>query len=147
MRMRGIRPFVEWEKMAGAAMVGDPLWSVRAFRLGLYAIECRSVDLRGASNQAQPHDGDQLTRAIGSIAANIAEGYSRASSAERARFYGYALGSAREAIVWYEVKRAEIGSATDDRQETLVQIRRLLLATIRRMRPAGDTSKLRDPQA
>jgi four helix bundle protein len=125
---------------------GDPLWTVRAFRLALYAVECRSLDLVGVARPPRPDDGEQLTRAVGSIAANIAEGYSRASSAERARFYAYALGSVREAIVWYEVRRSQIGSTTDDRQATLVEIRRLLLTTIRRMRPIGGTSKLRDPR-
>ena len=44
---------------------------------------------------------NQLYRAIGSISANIAEGYSRRSRKDRARFYEYALGSAREARTWY----------------------------------------------
>jgi four helix bundle protein len=147
MHLRAIRPFVEWEKTASAAMAGDPLWSVRAFRLALYAVECRSLDLVEVVRPPHADDGDQLTRAVGSIAANIAEGYSRASSADRARFYSYALGSVREAIVWYEMRRREIGSATADRQATLVEIRRLLLTTIRRMRPIGGTAKLRDPRS
>ncbi|MBC7896698.1 MAG: four helix bundle protein, partial [Cytophagaceae bacterium] len=43
----------------------------------------------------------QLLRAVDSISANIAEGYSRFSGRERARFYEIALGSAREAREWY----------------------------------------------
>lgn len=56
----------------------------------------------------------QLYTAIGSIAANLAEGYSRSSGRDRVRLYEYALGSARESTVWYEsaipVLRAEIVS-------------------------------------
>ena len=39
----------------------------------------------------------QVYAAVGSIAANIAEGYSRSSGRERARFFEYSLGSVREA--------------------------------------------------
>ncbi len=38
---------------------------------------------------------------VGSIRANIAEGYSRGTGKDRARFYEYALGSARESRDWY----------------------------------------------
>jgi four helix bundle protein len=44
----------------------------------------------------------QLWRSAVSIAANSAEGYSRGTGADRARFHEHALGSARECIVWYE---------------------------------------------
>ena len=39
---------------------------------------------------------DQLYRALGSISANLAEGYSRGTGKDRERFYEYSLGSARE---------------------------------------------------
>ena len=38
---------------------------------------------------------------MGGISANIDEGYSRSSGKERAHFYEYALGSARESRGWY----------------------------------------------
>jgi four helix bundle protein len=44
---------------------------------------------------------DQLYRAVCSISANIAEGYSRSTGKDRARFLEYSLGSAREARDWY----------------------------------------------
>jgi four helix bundle protein len=78
------------------------------------------------------------------IRALLAEGYSRASSADRARFYGYALGSTREAITWYNSLRTELGPVTDARQDSLLQIRRLLLTTLRRSRTKDPTSMLRD---
>ena len=48
---------------------------------------------------------DQLYRALGSISANLAEGYSRGTGKDRARFYEYALGSARESRDWYYKSR------------------------------------------
>lgn len=77
----------------------------------------------------------QLIRAVGSIAANVAEGYARSSSKERIRFYGYALGSAEEARTWYRVSRPLLrGSDIDDRVHLLVRIRQLLLTMIRNER-------------
>jgi four helix bundle protein len=52
---------------------------------------------------------DQLIRAVGSISANIAEGYSRGSGKDQARFYEYALGSARESRGWYYQGRKALG--------------------------------------
>jgi len=43
----------------------------------------------------------QLYEALGSISANLAEGYSRGTGKDRARFYEYSLGSARESRDWY----------------------------------------------
>src|ERR1035437_10479927 len=94
--------FVEWAKRADEARTGDSLWTVQAYRLGLYAIECHTFDRRANTKLGRAAALDQLTRAVGSISANIAEGYSRASVADRLRFYEYALGSTREAIAWYD---------------------------------------------
>ena len=76
---------------------------------------------------------DQLYRALGSIGANLAEGYSRGSGRDRARFYEYALGSARESRHWYYRCRYVLdNSVVDRRLEILTQIIRLLLTQIHR---------------
>ena len=46
---------------------------------------------------------DQLSRAAGSVVANYIEGCGRRTTKERARFFGYAKGSANECIAWVEV--------------------------------------------
>ncbi len=74
----------------------------------------------------------QLVRAVGSIAANIAEGYARRSPRDRIRFYEYALGSNEEASSWYLTARhAFAPPVLGDRTDRLTSIRRLLLVTIR----------------
>jgi len=113
----------------------------------MYAIACHGDDCSANPRLSGAAVADQLTRAVGSIAANIAEGHSRSSLADRLRFFGYALGSAREAAVWYETLRGALGGIVTDRQDTLIQIRRLLLATLRRARPAGSTEALRNRRA
>ncbi len=136
--------FADWEKMASVRNAGDPLWAVQAYRISLYAIACHLGDRSTRANFAKAASIGQLTRALGSIAANIAEGYSRSTPADRARFYGYALGSTREAIAWYDTLRFELRDHADVRQDTLIRIRRLLLATLKRMRPATGPANLVD---
>jgi four helix bundle protein len=73
----------------------------------------------------------QLYRAVGSIAANLAEGYSRRSKHDRARLYEYSLGSAREARVWYLAAEPILGRVTViDRTGQLDRIARILIAMI-----------------
>jgi four helix bundle protein len=136
--------FADWERSVGIGISGDPLWSVQAYRISLYAIDCHSFDRRSVSRLSTAASIDQLTRALGSIAANISEGYSRSSAADRSRFYAYALGSTREAIAWYGTLRVELGSTIDERLSALIQVRRLLLTTLRRSRSKDPTSMLRD---
>ncbi len=77
----------------------------------------------------------QLFTAVVSIAANLAEGYSRSSGRDRARIFEYALGSARESTVWYEAVARVLSEGTlIARSESLEEIKRLLLATIPRER-------------
>ena len=143
MTQRVMLAFVEWAKRADEARTGDPLWTLQAYRLGLYAIACLTFDRHANTQLNKAAALDQLTRAVGSIPANIAEGYSRASVADRSRFYEYALGSTREAIAWYDTLQIELGDTITSRQATLVQIRRLLLTTLRNSRPVGASLTLR----
>jgi four helix bundle protein len=146
---KALLPIEEWEKKLDESRVGDPLWSVQAYRIGIYAIECHNFDRQSSAALRSSPALDQLTRALGSISANIAEGYSRGTISDRCRFYSYALGSSREAIAWYDTLRLELGDVASDRQAKLVQIRRLLLTTLRRIRPEGPSLSMRDlpPQA
>ncbi len=77
----------------------------------------------------------QLYAAVSSIAANIAEGYSRSSGRDRARIFEYALGSVRESMSWYRSAEPVLGKpVVRDRLDRLEEMRRLLLAIIPRER-------------
>ncbi|MGH7654185.1 MAG: four helix bundle protein [Gemmatimonadaceae bacterium] len=134
MKTPQVPPFLEWVASARESRTGDPIWSVQAYRLALYAIACHIGDRQANIALTGAPAFEQLTRAIGSVAANIGEGYSRASIADRNRFYEYALGSVREAIDWYDTVRFELGVVTDERQSILIQVRRLLLTMLRTSR-------------
>jgi four helix bundle protein len=77
----------------------------------------------------------QLYTAVGSIAANIGEGYARSSGRDRARIFEYALGSVRESMTWYEAAIPLLGAdLVGGRLSKLEEVRRLLLAIIPRER-------------
>ncbi len=117
----------------------DPLDRVQAYQLALAAVREGREDARTLAGKAECRDvAPQLLRALGSIAANVAEGYSRGTAADRRRFLEYALGSTRESIVWYETSGHE---AASPRVERLVMIRRLLLTMIRNSRAQSGTAR------
>ena len=73
----------------------------------------------------------QLYHAVGSIAANLGEGYSRSSGKDRTRLFEYALGSVRESMSWYRASEPVLGrEVVKSRLNQLEEMRRLLLAII-----------------
>lgn len=90
--------YEEWLKTVPEAITKDALWNMKAYRLALFLNDVAWHDVTKLTRDARTLKvADQLYRAVGSIGANIAEGYSRRSGKERAHFYEYALGSARRA--------------------------------------------------
>ena len=110
-----------------------------AYRLGLFLSDISWTDVtRLVSDHRTRGLADQLFRAIGSISANLAEGYSRGTGRDRARFYEYALGSAREARDWYFKARHILGEpVTSHRLDFLTEIIRLLLTMVPQQRGAA----------
>ena len=92
--------FARWEASPPAEVIGDSIWRLPAYRLSRYLAAVVDHDVPSIREHS-PSRAEQLERAIDSIGINIAEGYSRLHGRERARFYEYALGSAREAREWY----------------------------------------------
>ena len=97
-----VRNYDEWLKTVPGQVSMDPLWKMKVYRLALFLGSLVWYDTtKLAANPHMNSLADQLFRAVGSVGANIAEGYSRRSGKDRARFYEYALGSARESRHWY----------------------------------------------
>ena len=124
--------YEEWSKSVPAEITGDSLWKMEAYRLALFL-----ADLGWHDATKLMHDkrtiglSDQLYRALGSIAANISEGYSRGSGKDRARFYEYGLGSARESRGWFYKGRHILGeSVAEHRIRLVTHIIRLLIAMV-----------------
>ena len=78
--------------------------------------------------------GDQLRRASVSIAANIAEGYRRTTSADKARFFDMALSSSDE-VQYYLILARDLGySDTADLLLQIDEVQRMLNAYVRAIR-------------
>ena len=124
--------YEEWLRSVPKEFTSDPLWTVEAYRLALFATELGWHDATKLMRDKRTFEvSDQLYRALGSIAANTSEGYSRSSGKERAHFYEYALGSARESRGWCYKGRHVLGEfVAEHRIHLLTQIIRLLLTMI-----------------
>ena len=105
---------------------------MEVYRLALFAAYLAWFDVtRLMGDRRTLGVADQTYRAVCSIGANIAEGYSRNSNKDRARFYEYALGSARESRDWYYKGMSVLGeSVTEHRMDLLTQVIRLLLTIV-----------------
>jgi four helix bundle protein len=127
-----MQSFSEWLATVPETITGDPLWKMKAYRLALFLGDLAWHDVtKLVSDRRTVSLADQLFRAIGSIGANIAEGYSRQSGRDRARFYEYALGSTRESRHWYYQGRHVLSDkVAEHRINLLAEIARLLLSII-----------------
>ena len=135
----------EWLASVPPELTNDPLWRMEIYRLAVFASDLAWHNVsKLAEDKRTVSLSDQLYRAIGSVSANIAEGYSRRSGKDQARFYEYALGSAREARGWYYQGRHVLSeTVTTHRIKLLTQIIRLLLTII----PAERGYKLKEERA
>jgi four helix bundle protein len=131
--------FEEWLKLVPGEITGDSLWKMEAYRLALFAADLGWHDVTKLAGDRRTLDlAGQLYRALGSIEANISEGYSRGSGRDRARFYEYALGSARESRGWYYKGRHVLAEAVAaHRLRLLTQIICLLLTMVPDQRAFG----------
>ena len=116
-----------------------------AYRLAVYMLEAGWEDAKALHRSALTKSiATQLYRALGSIVANIAEGYSRSSGPDRARMFEYALGSSREGRAWYLAAKPILGAKVIAlRTNPLDRICALLLTAIpserkRQLRPNAE---------
>jgi four helix bundle protein len=141
---QGMR-YDEWQTSVPDEIKGDPLWKLEVYRLGLFIADIAWQDaLELNRNPLTRGMADQLYRAVCSISANIAEGYSRSTGKDRARFLEYSLGSAREARDWYyKSKHTLKEEVVKHRINLLTQIIKMLTVLTPHQRQKG----IREEQA
>jgi four helix bundle protein len=140
--------YEEWAKTVPFEITTDTIWRTPAYRLSLYAMASAQSDLHWLVRHraSRPHI-DQLLRAVGGISASLDEGYSRSSGRERAHYYEYALGSAREARGWYFKCSVAAPRVAAVRIALLSRIIRILTAVIPRERESSSMKpKRREPR-
>jgi four helix bundle protein len=125
-----------WEQTCSEAITSDVLWKLDAYRAALFLLHTTRLDCQALrAVRAVESLTSQLLRAAGSVSATLCEGYSRSTRADRLRYMGYALGSARECFPWYETLRGELPDDTvNERLRLLARVRSLLLGLIRSLR-------------
>ena len=128
--------YPDWEKNVPTAFTTDPLWKVEAYRLALFLADISWRDVTKLVQDKRTLSlSDQLYEAVGSVSANIAEGYSYSSAKNKARYYEYALGSARESRDWYyKARHVLTEEIMQHRISLLSQISRLLITMITQKR-------------
>ena len=128
--------FEEWQITVSDEIKNDMLWKMSVYKYALFIGEIGWFDVTKLQGDSRLYKvSNQLYGALGSISANISEGYSRGSNKERAHFYEYALGSARESRDWYYKSRHVLGSHVfQHRLELLTHIIRLLLTMVPQQR-------------
>ena len=128
--------YEEWARLVPETLTQDTLWKIEAYRLAVFLADIGWNDVtRLLGDKRTISLSDQLYRSIGSISANLAEGYSRGTNRDRARFYEYGLGSAREGRDWYYKGRFVLGdTVSNHRIALLTQVIRLLLKMVPQQR-------------
>jgi len=98
--------YAEWLETVPSEITNDPIWKLEVYRLALFIDDIGWPDVLVLSkNNLMWGVADQLHRSLGSISANLTEGYSRSKGLDRARFFEISLGSARESRDWYYKSR------------------------------------------
>lgn len=132
----------EWATVVPQAIRDDPLWRLPAYRIALFIGDLAQVEdaPRIQRDYRTRKHLDQFIDATGSISSNIAEGYGRTTGPDRAKFYEYALSSAREARDWYfKVRHALEPNVAAERIESVTRVMKILTVAIVRERAEPDT--------
>jgi len=141
----GMMNYEEWERSVPEEIKGDSLWKIEAYRLSLFASDIGWNHVTKLMKDRRTRGlSDQLYCSLGSVSANIAEGYSRGTGKDRARFYEYSLGSARESRDWYYKGRHILGGTVmHHRLGLITQIIRLLLTMVPQQRASAVKEKVK----
>jgi four helix bundle protein len=131
--------YQEWMSNVPEEIRQDPLWNLEVYRLGLLVADISWDDTEKLDKTKLTRDAaDQIRRSLDSISANIAEGYSRSTGKDRARYFEYSLGEAREARDrYYKVRRALKQEVVSHRIKLLTQIVKMLNAFVPAQRKRG----------
>jgi four helix bundle protein len=131
--------YQEWMLTVPEEIRQDPLWSLEVYRLGLLVGDITWVDTEQLDRHSHTRGAaDQIRRSLDSISANIAEGYSRSTGKDRARYFEYSVGEAREARDrYYKVRHALKQEAVAHRIKLLTQIIKILNSFVPTQRKRG----------
>ena len=91
----------EWEKTVPEAITRDPIWGLTAYRLALFLGDVAWHDVTNLTQDRRTVGlAGQLYEAVGSVSADLAEGYSLKPEKDRSQYFERAIGSARKSRDW-----------------------------------------------
>ena len=128
--------YQSWLKTVPTFFTDDSLWKMKAYRVSLFLADIGWHDVSKLDRDGRTRRiANQLYRSLGSVGANLAEGYSRNTGKDRARFYAYSLGSARESRDRYYKGRHVLGEqVVNHRLPFVTETIQLLLVMIPQQR-------------
>ena len=105
--------FAEWAAQVPESMKRDPLWNFNVYPKTLFLADLVWGDTEEMLRKPLGREiARQLIRSVGSICANLEEGYGRGFGKDYAYFQRVALGSARESRGWYYCGRQMLNITT-----------------------------------
>lgn len=97
-----LNDFEDWKDTVHTAIRNDPLWRFQVYPKALFAYDLAWEDCQYLMEDVRGRAvAKQLIRSVGSISANIEEGYGRGYGKDYAYRLRIAMGEAREARGWY----------------------------------------------
>ena len=131
----------EWAEQVPSVMRKDPIWRLPAYRYSLFLADQLEQDVKRLPPESRKRRHIvQLLHPAESISANVAEGYSRTSGPERAKFFEYAHSSARETRDWLFKARHTLGAdVANARLELVTRVMKILAVVIPRERAELET--------
>jgi len=94
--------YKEWEAEVLPQIKKEAMWKFFGYRKALFLYEVCWADCQELlKHPLGKAVAQQLIRSVGSVSANIEEGYGRGYGKERLYFLRVAIGSARESKGWY----------------------------------------------
>lgn len=126
--------YESWLEDVPRAITMESMWQFYAYRKALYLHDlCWEDCVMLLKHPLGRPIANQLIRAVGSISANIEEGYGRGWGKDHYYFLRIALGSARESKGWYyRAKQVLSAECLDDRHHLLGEIIALLVTELNR---------------
>ena len=124
--------YEDWIATVPKDFTGDSLWKMTVYRLALFLSDISWQDVTKLAQDRRTESlSNQLYRSLGSIGANLAEGYSYSTGGNRARYFEYALGSARESRERYFRGRHILGDpVVEHRLSYLTRIVQMLIVAM-----------------
>ena len=124
--------YEDWIATVPKDFTGDSLWKMTVYRLALFLSDISWQDVTKLAQDRRTESlSNQLYRSLCSIGANLAEGYSYSTGGNRARYFEYALGSARESREWYFRGRHILGDpVVEHRLSYLTRIVQMLIVAM-----------------